>query len=484
MKKSIEDKYVDYLTSNIEVPDIKNRVKSQIQFKKKEGIWNMLSKKWIIGLSTVASIAVVTGIVIGVCSYNITQSNKPTSVVCLDLNNQTSATKNNKKSLRKDNESVVINQTTKDEVTYPSIELIVNANNKVVSVRGLNDEGKLIVYGEKLEDLEINSAVKLIIELETKAGYLQTKVDASNNEVSVSVTGESSSEKLENDLVTYIKEQTLYKDVNANVKAFNEYSEESFNKYVLSCDPTLSEEQVKNMSNEDKMKVIEKYYEQTANLYETKFENFYNQYREDFISSKEYQDLENVIKNYNPTNLIEAVYQTAVSAYDIALGELKTFYSQLDKVYYSSFVDPESDYQLALKELNNTKDDIVKYRQKINELEDKDSSTYNGLITYLNTLERGVDNQVYLLNALENAGQTALDVSKNKLNGLISNLETLRKALPNSLHDEIAKSKEATQKALEEAKNESKEEFNKEYEEEIKASKQRVEERKNKLMNK
>lgn len=81
------------------------------------------------------------------------------------------------------------------EVTYvnldinPEIELTVDANEKVVTVYGVNEDGKVLLVNESLEGKSLEEAVEKITSLAVELGYLTednkvvtTSVSSSNNE--------------------------------------------------------------------------------------------------------------------------------------------------------------------------------------------------------------------------------------------------------------------------------------------------------------
>ena len=71
----------------------------------------------------------------------------------------------------------------------PSIELTVDANDKVVSVYAGNEDAQVLLHGESLEELDVEKAVEKITDLAVELGYLSED----NKVVGVSVSGESAS---------------------------------------------------------------------------------------------------------------------------------------------------------------------------------------------------------------------------------------------------------------------------------------------------
>ena len=85
----------------------------------------------------------------------------------------------------------------------PSIELMVDADKKVVSCSALNDDGSIIIAGEAIVGKDVNEATKIIMSLCTETGYIvKSDTTISSNQISISVSGDSEyAKKLATDLV-------------------------------------------------------------------------------------------------------------------------------------------------------------------------------------------------------------------------------------------------------------------------------------------
>lgn len=70
----------------------------------------------------------------------------------------------------------------------PSIELEVNADERIIIARALNDDGKKVLSGMKLEGTDLNTGVNAIVGSMLKNGY----IDELRNSVLVSVSGDGS----------------------------------------------------------------------------------------------------------------------------------------------------------------------------------------------------------------------------------------------------------------------------------------------------
>lgn len=86
----------------------------------------------------------------------------------------------------------------------PSVELVADADGKVVSVRGENDDAEVLLYNEEIEGKTVEEAVQKIVELSVDLGY----IDGDESAISVMVSASSDSEK-----------SKLYASVDASVSA-------------------------------------------------------------------------------------------------------------------------------------------------------------------------------------------------------------------------------------------------------------------------
>ena len=74
----------------------------------------------------------------------------------------------------------------------PGIELVVDDNNKVISLTGTNEDGKMILIDEEIVNKSLDEAIEIIISIEKETGFLISgRVNEGENEIKVSVSGES-----------------------------------------------------------------------------------------------------------------------------------------------------------------------------------------------------------------------------------------------------------------------------------------------------
>ena len=84
----------------------------------------------------------------------------------------------------------------------PSVEFMIDDQNKVISVTALNDDGSILIVGESFIGKTPEEATELVVKLASETGYLvEGNVEASENTVKISVSGDSKyAEKLMQDV--------------------------------------------------------------------------------------------------------------------------------------------------------------------------------------------------------------------------------------------------------------------------------------------
>ena len=74
----------------------------------------------------------------------------------------------------------------------PSVEFMIDDENKVISATALNDDGSVILVGEAFVGKTPEEAVELMLTVATETGYLvKGNVQATDNAVKISVTGDT-----------------------------------------------------------------------------------------------------------------------------------------------------------------------------------------------------------------------------------------------------------------------------------------------------
>ena len=125
LKKDMRKKMLDTNPSN----ELYEKVKKELNMNEKQSHYqiNKSYKRWIPIFAT--SICILLAVVIGVIALNNKKVNAKeyNAIVQVDVN--------------------------------PSIQMVVDEKNKVLSITGLNDEGKMIIYGEVIVGKNLDALV-------------------------------------------------------------------------------------------------------------------------------------------------------------------------------------------------------------------------------------------------------------------------------------------------------------------------------------
>ena len=161
---NVKKKFKNHMRPILNVDDCYDRVSRRIDFNEEKENRHMKKILIPIGLTTIAACA------IAVISFNLLpREPELKAIVSVDVN--------------------------------PSIDLVVDKNNTVISVSGANEEGKMIIAEEDIVGKDVEQAVEIIINTESETGYLvKGNVQTGENTVTITVSADTKAiqEALEN----------------------------------------------------------------------------------------------------------------------------------------------------------------------------------------------------------------------------------------------------------------------------------------------
>lgn len=360
----------------------------------------------------------------------------------------------------------------------PSVEFVVDSRNRVVSVKGLNDEGMMMVYGERIIGKNINDAVKTLIKVETKTGYLVVNGEASINKITLSVGAENESKvnNLQLSIENSIIEECKSLNVNSEIEKVEKYTKDNLISLAMKYDSSLTFEKANMMSYKELAKVIAVYHIETSDIYEEKLEDYYRQIKDSKIELSQYECLKKAIESASDLQKI------ALDAYKGVIQQIETYYNKLDEIIYTTFVDSESEYQKALKNVNDSKNDVLLYRQKIASSDPSNKEVYDGLISYLSIAESVLETNLSTLHAIEETGCFIINNKKSILQEVINSLSKTEQFLTNDIKEYLNKSLDNLDKEVNNVKANAFKEFEKAHKDDIEFAKINIKERKEKLI--
>lgn len=342
----------------------------------------------------------------------------------------------------------------------PSVEFMVDDQNKVVSVTALNDDGSILIAGEAFVGKTPEEATRMVVSLATDAGYLvKGEIHVENTDesqkVEISVSGNSDYAKelaknVKSDVEKYLKDNKI----TATVESVKAKTLDEMRKVVIE-DGLFTEDEVKDMTEEQLYKALAAGRIETAQLLTSEMREAYYRAKDYKISFVEKQATADIISGMGAT------YKVLMSGYSTALAAYSTSIDTLDELRYSLLVDPESAYQKALASLRDAKEDLLKEKKLIFSVKDGDK-TYAEISASFKLSEEAYNKA---LKAVEDAGAAANKAMETAIAAL-REVETQLKALEEKLreNEDISAKLTAEAQNLEDTLNKAKDNFFAEFE--------------------
>ena len=342
----------------------------------------------------------------------------------------------------------------------PSVEFMVDDQNKVVSVTALNDDGSILIAGEAFVGKTPEEATRMVVSLATDAGYLvKGEIHVENTDesqkVEISVSGNSDYAKelaknVKSDVEKYLKDNKI----TATVESVKAKTLDEMRKVVI-ADGLFTEDEVKDMTEAQLYKALAAGRIETAQLLTAEMREAYYRAKDYKISFVEKQATADIISGMGAT------YKVLMSGYSTALAAYSTSIDTLDELRYSLLVDPESAYQKALASLRDAKEDLLKEKKLIFSVKDGDKP-YAEISASFKLSEETYNKA---LKAVEDAGAAANKAMETAIAAL-REVETQLKALEEKLreNEDISAKLTAEAQKLEDTLNKAKDNFFAEFE--------------------
>ena len=383
-----EKQFKEYMEKNIHVKDTYDVIAKKISFNEEEERTFMKNKK-IIGpvLCCVGALAVVGVVGIATKGFGLFKEKEAKSMVTIDTN--------------------------------PSIELVVDEKDKVVSVRGANDDGKLVLYGEKVVGKDVEKAVEIIIQAEIDTGYIVANAQIGANQFSLTVSSDTTVESSEliNSIQNKVKEVCENNHIAIKLEESKALARSELEKLALELDPTLTEERVKEMETSQLLAVVKLYQLETVELYNAKLEELYTDVKEfkfDYMSQESTLEAMKTVDG--------AIANLAITAYETAVNLLKSAQESVETARYKWLVKEDSLYQQQVAAVKDKKQEVLALKNEVAKLEDGAEKTNKeaALTIALNSLDSA---EALLQQAYANAN-TALDTVVNALDSAMTSLDS------------------------------------------------------------
>ncbi len=313
----------------------------------------------------------------------------------------------------------------------PSVEFMIDDQNKIVSVTALNDDGSILIVGEAFLGKTPEEAVEMMVTLASDTGYLlQGNAEASENTVKISISGDSKyAEQLKKDITEKANDALKALDINGKVEKVEALKIEALRQMALSTS-LYTEEEISAMDEGQLYKVISAGRIETALLMTEEMRSAYYSAKEYKISFAERAENARIIKELGGIyNLTHTAYKTALDVYGTAITELDNF-------RYEMLVSPESEYQKSLTELREAKVKLLKQKNYTASLDVNGEEYASATVT----LQLSEENYNKMLAAYEKIG-TDLNAALEALIAKLRQAETKLTDLEDTLFDENIEAK-------------------------------------------
>ena len=343
----------------------------------------------------------------------------------------------------------------------PSVEFILDADNKVLSVTALNDDGALIVAGEAFVGKTAEDAVELMASISTDAGYLvKGELSAGQDEITVSITGDEEAA------------QKLYEDVKAGVDAFLEKSGidaavergealklDALRDLVQAADPTLTDEEVAAMTEEQLLNALKISRIETAQLLTEELRDAYNTAKEYDFRFAERQATKSVIEG------LGSAYESFLNGYAAALDSYQKAIQAVEQARYDYLVDAGSDYQKILAEVREQKDKVLEQRKEAAEL--PEGAAQEAAKAALAAEEAILETKEAALELAGDAANASFDLALSAMKTVENALTELEKTFPEEITTALTENAQKAQDAMNAAKDEAFAKFEEAHKEDI-----------------
>ena len=246
----------------------------------------------------------------------------------------------------------------------PSVEFMVDDEDRVVSVTALNDDGSILIAGESFIGKTPEEAVELMVSIAAETGYLvEGNIEASENTVKISVSGDTKyAEELLKDIEKKASETLKELDINGQIEKVEALNTEALRTLALSTS-LYTEEEIAAMTDDQLYAIIAQGRVETALLLTEEMRNAYYSAKEYEISFAEREEVAKVIES------LGGLYTITHTAYKTSLDLYSSAITKLDELRYELLVSPESEYQKSLVKLREAKVDLLQQKTYVASLE-------------------------------------------------------------------------------------------------------------------
>lgn len=264
----------------------------------------------------------------------------------------------------------------------PEIEVVLDEEDKVITVNALNEEGNLIISAEAFENVEGKSAeevARLFVQVSKETGYLVTgHIGEGENQISISISGdETLGKKLYKDVKSQVDAYLEEIDVEATLTQAAAITEVQLRAALAECAPYIEEAKLQAMEHKELVEQLAESRKETAEMYSQELKNAYYEAKAFVLEQAKMEALKGQLSTLEQM-AFDVLNKTYVASIEL-----------VEEARMKFLIAEDSIYQLALVRLREKKMEYLAYR---NELAAKDpEEVTQEMKEYLIKLETALD---------------------------------------------------------------------------------------------
>ena len=258
----------------------------------------------------------------------------------------------------------------------PEIELILDKDNKVVSVNAINHEGNYIIANADFVGLTAENAVNLFLKTTNESGFIISgDVNVDENQLKIAISGDEA-ETIFNALKTSISDYAEELNIEVNVPNLTKLSEDYLESLVEDCMREVNQSQIANLDEEQLISLIKTSREETKNFFSQELKELFYQTRAEEIVKARITAISEIITEQLQSNPIlanlqfdlnnDGTMESGINDFKNLIeskkGELETTISAFKNKYKEIYETADGDYQKALEAYLQAKQDLLQAR--------------------------------------------------------------------------------------------------------------------------
>ncbi len=298
----------------------------------------------------------------------------------------------------------------------PSIEFMLDQNNKVVSVTALNDDGAVIISGEAFVGKTAEDAAQAVVQICTDKGYLvKGEAEVSARSVKIGITGdEAVAKSLYEDVKKRVEELSAKDGLGLVTEKVEALNHEALAALAAHCTAGLTQEEAAEKTDQELLALLRASREETKEILSAEIrENYYKMKESNLKLAKSEAILAAIDEG-------DAAYSEALAAYRRMLEELRAAIEKVEEARRTYLLSPDSSYQKALAAVMEAKADYQQQKKEVAAMTDGPAKT---------AAEAMLELQKTTLTGFDSALDTAYRTANASVDLLVTTLEQVEEQL-------------------------------------------------------